>query len=673
MSAGQETEPRSRIAPDRTPRRGEDPTIASDTWNTQRALELYNVTGWGGGYFGINENGRVTVRPTREAERIDLYDLAQDLQAQGMDFPLLLRFSDILKSRIEALAHRFDEAIKEFDYENGYTTVYPIKVNQQCHVVEEILEFGRPHNVGLEAGSKPELTAILALSPKPDHPIVCNGYKDEDYLRLALMGQKLGHDVFIVLEMEQELDLLLRVAEEMNVRPMAGVRIKLASVGMGRWAESAGEKSKFGLNPAQLVRVLDRLRAEDSLDTLKMLHFHLGSQIPDIRTIKGALSEVARYYYELRRMGVDVTHVDVGGGLAVDYEGSRTTRDSSANYSLQEYANDIVYILAEVCRENDLPMPHLMSESGRALTAHHALLLINVIGVESQKAPLHILVDRDQDHQVLVLLNDSLLEVDTRSVREVYHDALFAKERARELFFSGVLSLRDTARAEQLYIQVLEAITRVAHDDAHDDILVEIRKELTDRYFCNFSVFQSLPDSWAVDQLFPVMPIHRLDERPTRRVSLHDMTCDSDGKIGRYVGGRRKKTWIDLHPVRPGEPYILGIFLTGAYQEILGDLHNLFGDTNAVHIRLVNNHYEVSDQVEGDTINDVLEYVEFKPQKLATAFRRKVAAAKSLTREEKNSFIAHYIEGMDGSTYLRNSPPNDAREEDDSDRAPASA
>ncbi|NNF07039.1 MAG: biosynthetic arginine decarboxylase, partial [Candidatus Eisenbacteria bacterium] len=633
-------------------------------WTIKNALELYNTPGWGAGYFGINDQGRVTVKAAKTAEPLDLYDLTMDLHSQGIGLPLLLRFSDILKARIASLNSRFEAAIKEFNYKNQYTTVYPIKVNQQSHVVEEILEFGREFGVGLETGSKPELLAVLALSTESDHMIVCNGYKDEEYLRLALMGQKLGHEVFMVLEMEQELELLFKVAEEIGVEPTVGIRVKLASTGTGRWADSSGEKSKFGLNPAQIVRVVDRLRSQGKLHWLKLLHFHIGSQVPDIRTIKAALGEVARFYSELRNLGVDITHVDVGGGLAVDYEGSRTTRSSSANYALSEYANDIVYTLAEVCEEKDLPMPHIMSESGRALTAHHALLLVNVIGVETQKVSPRILVNPDQDHQVLTLLAESLQDVTSRSVREVYHDALFAKERARELFNSDVLNIRDVARAEQLYLQILAAISKIAEKGAHEDILHEIKTELTDRYFCNFSVFQSLPDSWAIDQLFPIMPIHRLNERPTRRAHLQDVTCDSDGKIETYVGGRRKKDRIDLHPLKPGEPYVLGIFLTGAYQEILGDLHNLFGDTNAVHVHLKNGGYELGDVVRGDTVTDVLEYVEFKPQNLIKKFRKKVAKAELLTRVERNTFIAEYIEGLDGYTYLEGDETHAVMHED---------
>jgi arginine decarboxylase len=596
-----------------------------------------------------------------------------DLHQQAIRLPLLLRFSDILRSRIETLTECFAGAMQETGYTGGYTTVYPIKVNQQRHIVEEIVELGKPHGVGLETGSKPELQAVLALAQDTNHLIICNGYKDEEYMRLALMGQKLGHPVFIVLEMVQEVDVLLKVAKELDVKPTAGVRIKLASTGAGRWAESAGEHSKFGMNPAQLVRTLDKLKDAGAMDVLKLVHFHLGSQIPDIRTIKVAMAEIARYYQELRQAGADITHVDVGGGLGVDYEGSRSKRHSSANYSLSEYASDIVYTLYETCEANDLPMPHIISESGRSLTAHHAMLLMNVIDVGSQQNGPEIKVDVENDHPVLAAMWESLQDVSQRSLREVYHDAIFSKERARELYNSGVLNLRDLARADRLYIKTLEVVAETANRQAHRDILSEVYRLLTDHYFCNFSLFQSLPDSWAIDHLFPIMPIHRLDEEPTRRGTLQDITCDSDGKIDTFIGGQRAKRTLDLHPLRVGEPYILGVFMTGAYQEILGDLHNLFGDTNAVHIRLVDGGYEVTDLVRGDTVTKVLEYVQFHASSLITNFRKKVAHAKDLTRQEANSFIADYIEGLEGYTYLESPLEVDADDEPEMGPEPAPA
>ena len=637
----------------------EAPTPAA--WSIESARALYNVEGWGAGYFDINERGRVIVRPNPDRPDLtaDLRDLAHDLEGQGVALPVLLRFSDILKSRIETLSERFDGAMKEFEYSGGYTTVYPIKVNQQRHVVEEIVKFGKTHGVGLECGSKPELQAVLGLSESTEHLIVCNGYKDHEFMRLALMGQKLGHKVFIVLEQVSELDVLLEVAEELGVTPTCGVRIKLASEGAGRWAQSGGEKSKFGLSSAELIKLIDKLQALGKLGMLKLIHFHLGSQITDIRFIKSGLQEVARFYLELRAIGVDITHVDVGGGLGIDYDGTNSTNNASVNYSLQEYANDVIYTIAEACRDAELSMPHIISESGRALTAHHALLLVKVIDVESQaEQPIPVL--DDDEHSLLHEMYEdwrTLTErgAKPRKVLEVFHDASFDKDRARNYFNSGVLSLRGLAKAEVIWLGTMNAIYRIAKadEDTYADILPELESSLVDRYFCNFSLFQSLPDSWAIDQLFPIMPIHRLDEEPVRRGTLQDVTCDSDGKIDRFVGDKKGRPSLELHEFRDGEDYILGIFLTGAYQEILGDLHNLFGDTNAVHVRLNDQGaYEITDLVEGDTVTEVLNYVQFGASQLLATFRRKVNSATSLTREEANAFIADYVAGLEGYTYL---------------------
>jgi len=629
------------------------------TWNKQEALDLYNVEGWGIGYFGINDKGHVTVHPSRETDRgLDLFDLSMDLEQQGVGLPLLLRFSDILRARIATLTERFQAAIEEYEFTGAYTTVYPIKVNQQRHVVEEIVAFGQEHGVGLEVGSKPELQAVLAMNERTDHLIVCNGYKDEEYMRLALIGQKLGHKVLIVLEKIGEVDTLLKVADSMDVVPTAGVRVKLSTHGAGRWSQSAGEKSKFGLNSAQLMRVLERLETAGRLDALQMVHFHLGSQIPDIRNIKMAMTEVARFYVELRQMGVDIQYVDVGGGLGVDYDGSRSTAQASVNYSMQEYANDVIYTLAEACRENEVPMPHVISESGRALTAHHALLLVNVIDLETQAPDPPAEVPEDA-HSVVHELHETYQEAsryepgETRGLRELYHDAAFAKDQMQALFNSGVLPLAERALAERFHLAAMNRILEMAaaDPDEFDDIIPDVEAILTDRYFCNFSLFQSLPDSWAIDQLFPIMPIHRLDEQPTRFGTLQDVTCDSDGKIDLFIGWREPKRSLELHAFEHGQPYILGIFLTGAYQEILGDLHNLFGDTNAVHIRLSEEGYEIGDLVHGDTITEVLDYVQFDSRELIATFRRKVQKA-GLSRAEANAFIADYVEGLAGYTYL---------------------
>jgi arginine decarboxylase len=632
----------------------------SEPWTIDSARSLYNIEGWGIGFFDINEAGHVVVRPDRAKDdrELDLFDLANDLEEQGVGLPLLLRFSDILRSRIESLNEKFLRAREEYGYDGGYTTVYPIKVNQQRHVVEEIVEFGKSAGVGLECGSKPELQAVLGLAEHTDHLIVCNGYKDEEFMRLALMGQKLGHQVFIVLEQLSEVDVLLKVADELGVNPTAGVRIKLYSEGSGRWAKSGGEKSKFGLSTAQLVRLVDKLKSLGRLDILKLIHFHLGSQITDIRYIKAGLQEITRYYAEMRGLGVDITHVDVGGGLGVDYDGSSSTSQASVNYTLQEYADDVIYTISEACRQHELPMPHIISESGRALTAHHALLLLSVIDVESQAD--NAVPELNEDHHGL--LHEMAADyaavskrVSKKRVREVFHDATFDKERAQELFNSGVLTLRDRAITEQIYLSTIAAVARIArHDrDEYSDIIDDVEATMVDRYFCNFSLFQSLPDSWAIDQIFPIMPIHRLNDEPTRRGTIQDVTCDSDGKIETFIGDRTPHKSLELHPFNDGDPYIIGIFLTGAYQEILGDLHNLFGDTNAVHIRLSESKgYEVTDLVHGDTVTEVLDYVQFRASDLLATFRRKVANATGIERQEANMFIADYVAGLEGYTYL---------------------
>jgi arginine decarboxylase len=629
-------------------------TVAAPTWTPRDAEKLYAMNGWGLGYFRVNAEGHVTVHPDGDPKRgLDLYQLATDLSAQGVGLPLLLRFSDILKSRIATLAGHFTNAIKEFGYEGTYTTVYPIKVNQQRHVVQEVVEFGAPYGVGLECGSKPELMAILGLSDASHHLIVCNGYKDEEFMRLALMGQKLGHKVVVVMEQLNELPVLLKVADEMGVTPMIGVRIKLATEGSGRWAKSGGEKSKFGLSAVELMELLDQLRAGNRTDILKLVHFHLGSQITDIRFVKAGLDEICRYYVELRRMGFDVAYVDVGGGLGVDYDGSRSTRTASMNYTMREYANDVVYTLGVACRNEEIPMPNLISESGRAITAHHALLLVNVIDVETLNET-RVPELGDEPHPILLDLRENLDGLTLEKVDEVFHDALFAKERSQEYFASGLFNLRERAQAEQLYTRTMARLAEVIAEDpgAFPEIASHLEAALVDRYFCNFSVFQSLPDNWAIDQLFPIMPIHRLLEKPTRRGTLQDVTCDSDGVIDRFTGGRKGKPSLELHPWNENDPYILGIFLTGAYQEILGDLHNLFGDTNAVHVRLKNGGYEVTDLVHGDTVTEVLNYVQFHASDLLTTFRRKVSGAKDLTRQESNTFIADYVAGLEGYTYL---------------------
>ncbi len=631
-------------------------------WSLDAARELYNLEGWGVGYLDIDDRGQLTVHPTRDPERgLALHEIATDLEEQGVALPLLLRFPDILRTRIEMLSEKFGQAMEEYGFDGGYTPVYPIKVNQQRHVLDELVAFGEEHGVGLEVGSKPELHAVLALTPRSDHMIVCNGYKDREYLRLALMAQRLGHEVMIVIEKIAEVDLLLEVAEEMGVVPSMGVRIKLSSAGAGRWQETAGDKSKFGLSAMELMRVVEKLREKERLEVFRMIHFHLGSQIPDVRNIKQAMTEVARYYVELRGLGIDISHVDVGGGLGVDYDGSRSTGPASVNYSVQEYANDVVFALAEACRHHELPMPHIITESGRALTAHHAVLLVRVIDLETQavEAPQSIPEDAHPILKELWATWKGLLAQDVSEgfVREAYHDASWHRTQMRAHYNTGVLGLEARALGERLFLALVGRVAELArrNEEEFDDILPEVEATLVDRYFCNFSLFQSLPDSWAIDQLFPIVPIHRLDERPVRRGTLQDVTCDSDGKIDRFIDWNEPARSLSLHPFRHGEDYILGIFLVGAYQEILGDLHNLFGDTNAVHIHLDDDEgrgYEVAEVVEGDTVSDVLRYVQYDPQELIATFRRKIQKADHLTRSEANTFVAGYVDGLAGYTYL---------------------
>jgi arginine decarboxylase len=623
-------------------------------WGVEDAEELYNMAGWGLGYFRVNPEGHVSVHPDPNSDiAVDLYRMAMDLSEQGLGLPLLLRFSGILESRIAELAGQFQAAIDEFGYAGSYTTVYPIKVNQQRHVVQEIVEFGSANGVGLECGSKPELMAVLGLNESTGHLIVCNGYKDEEFMRLALIGQQLGHRVVVVIEQLNELDVLLKVADQMGIDPTIGVRIKLAAEGSGRWAKSGGEKSKFGLSAVELVQLLDRLTAMGRQDLLKLVHFHLGSQITDIRHVKTGLEEVGRYYVELRKMGFDVELVDVGGGLGVDYDGTRSTRAASVNYTMREYAADVVYTIGGICRTEEVPMPDLISESGRAITAHHALLLINVIDCESVGAPQHVALAEDAQ-PLLVEMHENLAGITGDRVEEVFHDVLYAKERAQEYFASGIWSLRERAQAEQLYLMTMNALAQAIAEDRESfpELVHHLDATLVDRYFCNFSLFQSLPDNWAIDQIFPIMPIHRLGECPTRRGTLQDVTCDSDGKIDRFAGGREGQASLELHPWRDDEPYILGIFLTGAYQEILGDLHNLFGDTNAVHVRAREGGYDITDLVHGDTVTEVLAYVQFHASDLLATFRRKVSAASGLSRQHANAFIADYVAGLEGYTYL---------------------
>jgi arginine decarboxylase len=631
-------------------------------WTTKDSASLYNVGGWSGGYFRVNDAGHVEVTPSGPAGPcVDLHDLILDLQRRGLDMPLLIRFPDILDSRIRTLFGCFDTAIKEYGYQGRYRGVYPIKVNQQHQVVQELVRFGRPYGLGLEAGSKPELLAGLALLDGPDALLVLNGYKDAEYMETALLSQKLGRYPIIVIDRFRELDLLLQVSRRLGIRPHIGVRAKLTTRGAGKWMDSTGDRSKFGLTATEMMMLVDRLRDEGMLDALEMLHFHIGSQISAVRAIKDALHEAGRIYVELSKAGASLRFFDAGGGLGVDYDGSSTNWSSSTNYTLQEYANDIVAEIQQACESYQLPHPDIITESGRALVAHHSVLVFNILDVNEVvvgKTPP--VVDKSEP-PVIHQLAETWRSVSRKNFQEAYHDALGFKEEATNLFNVGLLDLRGRARVDQLFWGCCDAILKVIRDlDYVPDDLEGLQKGLADTYYGNFSVFQSAPDHWAVKQLFPIMPLHKLAERPTRRGVIADLTCDSDGKMDQFIDLRDVKSALELHPF-DGSPYFLGVFLVGAYQEILGDLHNLFGDTNAVHIALDENGYRIDHVVEGDSVSAVLGYVQYSKQFLMDRVRQANEEALRrglLTFEESALLIRRYEEGLAGYTYLEEEDPD---------------
>ncbi len=628
-------------------------------WTVEEAREHYNIRGWGAGFFDINSKGNIVVRPnSKSLHDIDLKELVDDIQSKGYSLPVLIRFSDILKASIANLANSFKNSIEEYGFKGKYHGVYPIKVNQQRQVVEEIVKFGQPFNIGLEAGSKPELHAILAILDNPEALLVCNGYKDEAFIRLALMSQKLGKKVFIVVEKLDELALIEKVAVELGVQPNIGLRIKLVSAGQGRWSSSAGEHSKFGLNTMELMEALEIAKSKNILDCVRLIHFHLGSQITNIRRIKDSLKEVGRFYSELISFGCNIEYIDVGGGLGVDYDGSRSTFASSTNYSVQEYANDVVYHLLETCKAEGLPHPNIISESGRAMTAHHSILVVNVLDVTSFPEWSDQVEIADDAPDVVKEIFYVLDSTSNKNLIESWHDAVHLKDEAQNKFLLGLISLADRAMAERIYwgicrkIEKLSSRLKYLPDDIH-----KLKTRLADKYFCNFSVFQSVPDSWAIDQVFPVVPLNRLNEEPTRDATLEDITCDSDGRIDTFIGTHRgtEKT-LRVHPLQPGENYPLCIFLTGAYQEILGDLHNLFGDTNTVHVSLNEDGSLKYEQIiEGENVTDVLDYVQFSADELAgriDGFLIGCVQRGTVTQKEADDFLALYKEGLDGYTYL---------------------
>ena len=596
----------------------------SNDWTREDSLALYAVESWGNGFFSIGESGNMEVGPSGDdGPRIDLHSLVLDLKQRGLRAPLLIRFSDILASRVRGLRQAFDQAIDAYEYGGRFRGVYPIKVNQQRHVLEEVVEHGGPAGIGLEAGSKPELLIALATLDVPDALIICNGYKDRAYIETALLAQRLGRHPVIVIDRFRELELVIKTAGELGVRPHIGLRARLSARGAGKWIESGGRRSKFGLTPDEIVAAADRLRAEGMLDCLELVHSHIGSQITSIQAHKEALKEIGRVYVGLHQMGARLGMIDVGGGLAVDYDGSRSQSHSSKNYSRQEYANDVVAFLKEACDDADVPVPDIVTESGRAMAAHHSVLVFDVLEVNEVLRDSKPPAVEERDPKVLRDLLDVLESVRPDRLQESYNDALELRDEATTLFTLGYLDLAARGRAEHLALCCFERILRTAEqlEDPPEE-LAGLTEELADTYYGNFSVFQSAPDSWAVRQLFPVMPIHRLDERPTRRGILADLTCDSDGKLDQFIGEREPKSVLELH-APDGRPYFVGIFLVGAYQEILGDLHNLFGDTDAVHVRLdPEGGYSVEHVVEGDDVSDVLRYVQFDAKSLVEQVRR---------------------------------------------------
>jgi arginine decarboxylase len=631
-------------------------TSTTRAWSVHDASELYEVPRWGNGYFSVNGAGHVEVHPTKEPARaIDLKELVDRLQLRGISLPVLVRFTDILKHRLSDIHAAFQGAITQHQYQGGYCCVYPIKVNQQRQVVEEVLNFGRPYKFGLEAGSKPELLAVVALADN-DTPIICNGFKDAEYIETAMLAQKMGRTIIPVVEKYTELGLILEAAEKIGVRPQIGMRVKLAARGSGRWQSSGGFRSKFGLTVTEILRGFEELKARGMADCLRLLHFHLGSQITNIRIVKGALNEAARVYTELAKLGAGLQFIDVGGGLGVDYDGSQTNFESSMNYTLQEYANDVVYHIQSVCDEAGVTHPTIVSESGRAVVAYHSVLVFNVLGVSGfgdEKVPSASHQDWEQP---LTDLFETYNNVGARNALEAFHDAQQALDMALSLFNTGYLPLDQRSMAENLFWAICTKLQRIAQtmDEVPED-LQNLDEQLSDTYFCNFSLFQSIPDSWAIKQLFPVMPIHRLNEKPGNHAVLGDITCDSDGKLDRFVDRRDVKKTLRLHAIGQN-PYYLGVFLVGAYQEILGDLHNLFGDTHAVHVSLDENGGAKLDAlIKGDTVREVLDYVEFDAETLLGKLRTDVETAVREGRmdyEGAGQLLRFYEDGLHGYTYL---------------------
>lgn len=625
-------------------------------WRIEDSAELYNITGWGLKYFSINDNGHVQVTPREGCASVDLKELMDELQIRDITAPVLLRFPDILDNRIEKISRCFKQAAEEYKYGAQNFIIYPIKVNQMRQVVDEIVSHGKKFNIGLEAGSKPELHAVLATNIDEHNLIICNGYKDENYVELALLAQKMGRRIFLVVEKLNELHLIARLAKRIGVRPNIGIRIKLSSSGSGKWEESGGDHSKFGLNSSELLEAVDALAKYKMEDCLKLIHFHIGSQITKIRRIKNALREATQFYVQLTKMGFSIDFIDIGGGLGVDYDGTRSSAsENSMNYSIQEYANDAISAIVDACEKNGLKQPNVITESGRSLSAHHSILIIETL--ETTQLPVWNDNEEvsDSDHELARELYQIWDRFGQQSLLESWHDALQIREEALDRFSLGMLDLHTRAQIEKLFWSVAREVNDIAKTMKHVPEELRISKMLPDKYFCNFSLFQSLPDSWAIDQMFPIMPISRLDEKPTRTATIQDVTCDSDGKINCFISSHGFSNALPIHPIKNGESYYLGVFLVGAYQEILGDMHNLFGDTNTVHVSVHKDGYEIEQIIDGETVAEVLDYVQYNPKKLVrnveTWVTRSMKSGK-ITPEEGREFLSNYRSGLYGYTYL---------------------
>ncbi len=626
-------------------------------WRIEDSAELYNVNGWGVDYFSINEKGNVTVTPRKDAASVDLKELLDELILTDVSTPMLIRFPDILDDRIISISKCFKSASEEYGYNAQNFIIYPIKVNQMRPVVEEIVSHGKKFNIGLEAGSKPELHAVIAINTDPESLIICNGYKDEDYIELALLAQKMGKRIFLVVEKPNELRLITSIAKRLKVKPNLGIRIKLASLGSGKWEDSGGDNSKFGLTSSELLDAVDFLERNKMRSCLRLIHFHVGSQVTKIRRIKIALREASQFYVQLRKLGFNVEFVDIGGGLGVDYDGTGSANsESSVNYTLQEYVNDSVSTFVDASNKNNIPHPNVITESGRSLTAHHSVLLFEVLETATLSSWDPEEEVNDNDHELVKELFTLWENVNQMRMLETWHDAQQIREEALDRFSLGLIDLKTRAQIERLFWSVARKVFMIVSSIKHvPEELKQISRILSDKYFCNFSLFQSLPDAWAIDQIFPIMPIHRLNEEPTVPATIQDMTCDSDGKIDNFIATRNSPHFLPVHPLKGKEPYYLGVFLVGAYQEILGDLHNLFGDTNAVHVSVDEDGYKIDQVIDGETVAEVLDYVQYNAKKMVRTVETWVTTSvKSgiITLEEGKEFLSNYRSGLYGYTYL---------------------